>query len=364
MGVFGLIKQLTLRSIEKGDWAGCVAQCLPLSGCVQDIYYEWQYIALYEKPGSEARAFVYTDGDFGFFIPMLVAKVNIELAISERQYYDFETPYGYGGPIANTNNQLFLRDAWIAFNRYCDENLIIAGLIRYDPFSVDQESYLPETIDRLYMRDVVTLDLTNSMEEIWSGFSSSNRNKINKARKNGVQVVRDCSLKALSVFSELYVESMRRVQADDFYLFNEEYFLDIGRNLSGRYVLYLAYLESDVIGGALVLSSNSVIGYHLSAVKTDYRKLGVANYLRYEVIRDNLGSAMKSINFGGGLSDNPDDPLLKFKKGFSSKVLPFCIGKYTAAGTLYSEVTDLWSAMYPELTENYKNYHLKYRYRS
>jgi lipid II:glycine glycyltransferase (peptidoglycan interpeptide bridge formation enzyme) len=147
-------------------------------------------------------------------------------------------------------------------------------------------------------------------------------------------------------------------------MFNEEYFLDIGRNLSGRYVLYLAYLESKVIGGALVLSSDSVLGYHLSAVKTDYRKLGVANYLRYEVIRDNLGSAMKEINFGGGLSGNPDDSLLRFKKGFSSQVLPFYIGKYTAVETLYQEVAGLWGSMYPELTEKYENYHLKYRYSS
>ena len=63
-----------------------------------DIYYSPDYINLYTNNLNQGLMFYYTENNKKWFIPFLKKKIQIKNKIFNN-FYDLETPYGYGGPI-------------------------------------------------------------------------------------------------------------------------------------------------------------------------------------------------------------------------------------------------------------------------
>lgn len=70
-----------------------------------DICFLPEYVNLYAKGNSVAEAFIYEEGGERFFFPYLKSRVNE--AFSQNELYDLETAYGYGGPLATTEEKSF-----------------------------------------------------------------------------------------------------------------------------------------------------------------------------------------------------------------------------------------------------------------
>ena len=154
---------------------------------------------------------------------------------------------------------------------------------------------------------------------------------------------------------------MKNKCASKHYFFEDEFFIRIGKYLMGQYIVYLSYYKSKCIGGALVLISDDYIHYHLSATEQETRKLGTANLLRHTAITDHL-KKKKAIHFGGGNTNDPNDSLFKYKKGFSKELLNFYIGKVTICKESYDNVCRKWSDNHPVKNKEYNHIFLKYRF--
>lgn len=68
------------------------------------------------------------------------------------------------------------------------------------------------------------MDLDQSEDSVWNGYSSENRNKIRKSIKSGVHVKCSSDYEALTIFSSLYERHMSELNAEDIYFFGENYF--------------------------------------------------------------------------------------------------------------------------------------------
>lgn len=327
---------------------------------LDDIYFDHRYASLYARQNKIPRAFVYEDGEALFFLPMIISPIE---GGGNVQWYDFETVYGYSGPICRAGDVEFLTAAWQAFDAYCRSNRIVAGLFRFNPLIENHalaEAY--PGVEVMLDRQTVYLDLDKEYRTVWDEYASDNRNRIRKAEKLGITLETKNDLSALRTFSDLYHGRMEELEADENYFFGAEYFekiMDLGTE---RFRVLLAKAGGEVVGGAILLLSARFVHYHLSSTPRRYQKYAANNFLRDAAIKTFLGQGREKILFGGGRTAAADDSLLRFKERFSKTHLPFYIGRYVGDAAAYDGIRQEWKRNHPEMVAAYGNRVLCYRY--
>lgn len=321
-----------------------------------DIYSTEAYVKLYQEGPSQARCFVFSDGNNYFLLPFLIQPIDL----LGNTYYDFETQYGYGGPLVNTGNEDFIKAAWDAFIYCCAEEKIVAGILRFHPFFENVKLFsLYDT--PLFIRKTVSIDLRFSEEELWSNVSKVHRRAIKKAEKMGLTYEVDETLSKLDLFKSLYNETMNKVDAADFYFFTDDYFDKI-RSLGES--VFLAFINSngDSIAGAIFFKSGGYGHYHLGGSREEYLSLRPNNMLFYRTALYLKEKGNTDFHLGGGNSADEEDGLFVFKKRFSGRTHDFFLGKIVTDKENYEKVCRLWEEKNPEKKEKYKNFVLKYRF--
>jgi serine/alanine adding enzyme len=326
----------------------------------RDIYFEHRYVDLYRGAGEEILAFVFrTRGDL-FFLPL--KKAPLPPTVNADGLSDFETAYGYSGPLCTSDDRQFLESAWGAFIEYCRASGIIAGFIRFNPIIANHRFVDPEVVALKAERSTVYLDLTRTSESIWAEYDSNNRNKIRRSQKRNVTVAEEGGQAALSVFSQIYRRHMTELSAAESYHFGDDYFAAIGDMGPNHYKVYLARHEGEIIGGALILLADRLAHYHLSSSLSAYFDLAPNNLLRHHVTMDLLGKRWEILNFGGGRTNSPTDSLLRFKQSFSRQYQLFYTGSVVADPLAYGKVKAEWMRRRGDAAPKYDERVLCYRF--
>jgi sugar O-acyltransferase (sialic acid O-acetyltransferase NeuD family) len=290
-----------------------------------DIFYYPEYVHLFEVRGEgKARCFVYYDDNGTVIFPFLIRQIN-ELEcfrdISDNMI-DITSPYGYGGYLRN-NDLVDMDKFYEVLSNYCKENNIVSEFVRFHPL-LNNSLYSPEGVDTHLINETVIIDLTLTPEEIWGKLAVSCRNKVKKANKLGVQVFIDENFENLDKFHELYVNTMERLRAQQYYYFTIEWFHNLIESLKGNVVLFYAVYRNNIIISGAFLFTGEYIHYYLSG--SDYRMshLAANNLLLYEVALWAKERGIKLFHLGGGYQ--PGDSLFKFKASFSPLKSQFYIG--------------------------------------
>lgn len=97
--------------------------------------------------------------------------------IAPDTYFDFATPYGYGGWLIEGNEDTSkLFDSYLS---WCKENGIISEFVRFHPV-LKNHVYSENNYDVIPLGETIAMDLT-SPDVIWQNIISKNRNMIRKA---------------------------------------------------------------------------------------------------------------------------------------------------------------------------------------
>jgi hypothetical protein len=327
---------------------------------LDDVYFDHRYVTLYIEDGSDAlaEAFIFEFDNDVFFFPY-IRKPIPDLA----GLWDFETAYGYSGPIATTVNRVFLESAWNAFKCLAQEAGIITGLIRFHPLLANERFIVDGPVNIFYECDTVWMDCRRDLSNVVADYPKKNLSRLRSMEREGV-VAQPCRDKgALNTFGELYIERMKSLEARSEYHFSKSYFDQIAELGSDHWIIYFAYTPDKVVmGGCLLLFSKRFCHYHLSASLKEFFKYSPNDVLRHTVIRDMLDSGLEAIHFGGGRTSDPGDSLLAFKLKFSKQVSRFKVGACIIDERAYQSVCKKWEAMYPEKIQDFGGYLLKYRY--
>lgn len=323
----------------------------------KDVYFTESYVKLYENDENEAVCLVCKEGDFVLLFPLLRRKFIYKGSV----YYDFETAYGYGGPLFNTDNLSFRERALLLCGSYCERNGFVAGFVRFHPLLNNQVMY--EAIgDVIYDRQTVAMDLTLSEAGIWSReIRSQNRNIIKKGIKNGLCFTADNDFLYLDTFIQLYDATMRRLSADDSYFFDRTYYDNFSGTIKNSF-LGVVSLDGYVIAAAIFFYSYAYGHYHLAGSDPDYLSLSPNNFMIYQAALELKSRGVSAFHLGGGTSSDPGDTLLRFKGHFSPRRNQFMIGKTIFNRQIYSELCDEWARLYPDKVTKYGNFLLKYKY--
>jgi serine/alanine adding enzyme len=172
-----------------------------------DTYFEEKYVKLYETENTEAVCYVCSENGKILLFPFL----QRTFYHNGTRFYDFETAYGYGGPICNVKDDNFIVSALKAFKTYCISNNFIAGFIRFHPLLKNNTGF--SSIGQLLLdRHTIAIDLTLPIEEIWlKELEAKARNRINKANNIKLEFIVDREFKYLNDFIRIYNSTMMKV---------------------------------------------------------------------------------------------------------------------------------------------------------
>lgn len=325
----------------------------------KDVYFTPEYYSLYQNYGDgEALCFVFEKGGNIALYPFLknpITPLGYEL---DKEYYDIQGAYGYNGLIASTDNAEFIAEFWREFDTWCQENDIIAEFMRFHPLLNNQKLASPK-MKTFFSRHTVALDLSLSLDEIWTQqFSSKNRNMIRKAEKEGVTIVESDDYET---FRKLYDGTMTNLNAEDYYFFPQSYYDEYKASFKDNSILYFAMFDGKVIAGSMFMFSENYAHYHLSARDREYSKYAANNLILWYGIQKAKERGYKWFHLGGGTTGNEDDSLLLFKQNFSKTKTEFWIGKRVHNQAVYDSVVEQWKEKQPESYETHRVMLLGYR---
>ncbi len=257
--------------------------------------------------------------------------------IAEGTFFDFATPYGYGGWIIEGEET---KPLFASYETWCMDNGIVSEFVRFHPMLQNHEA-VKDGYEVIPLGYTVALDLT-SAEVIWANITSKNRNVIRKAQKNGVEIKIGRSPELFETFREIYNGTMDKDNADSYYYFSPEFYESVYDDLADNAQIFYAELDGKIIAASIMLAANGKMNYHLSGSIREYSSLAPTNLLLFEAALWGCENGCKTLYLGGGVGSG-EDSLFKFKKSFYRKDdLPrFHIGKKILNLEKYDELLSL-----------------------
>ena len=323
----------------------------------QDLYFREEYVRLYETDSEKACCFVYQDGNSIMLFPFL----RREFQFNGNTYYDFETAYGYGGPISNDHSDTFMTAALEAMSEKASSENFVCGFVRFHPLLENWDYF--EKVGRLIMdRKTIAIDLSDGIEATWMNeIHTKNRNVIKKGEKNGLEFIVDEDFAYLPEFEDLYNSTMDKLEADGFYYFAPQYYDQLKNSIQNKFLGIVKH-EGKVVAGAIFFYQLPYGHYHLAGSDKSALKLSPNNFLLWEAAKELTRRGVKHFHLGGGTDGSEENSLYQYKRKFSKHEYQFALGQMIFNPSLYEDICAEWAAANPEKAVKMKNILLKYKY--
>ena len=153
-----------------------------------DIYYLNEYLYSLKLHGQgEPILFYYTDKSCRICYVAMKRDVADDSRFSDHlekgTYFDIETPYGYGGPIAEGNvNDASIKQFWKGVFEFARDNRIVTQFICIHPL-LRNEIKLDIACDRvMYLKDTIMIDTSSKNAILENMDSKTRKEKQNKIK--------------------------------------------------------------------------------------------------------------------------------------------------------------------------------------
>jgi hypothetical protein len=330
---------------------------------LQDPYFLPEYVALHRfEPETRAVLFSYSRSGEVWIYPFLLQPINrIGNYPMERTWFDIETAYGYGGPLASTGDAGFVAEAHRAFTEWCREQGVVAEFVRLHPL-LENQRWLDPKVQLDLDRETVSISLADGAADDIP-MDQGARYMVRRAERSGVEVSAFPPQDHFQSFVQLYTRSMERIDADQYYFFSDDYFAGLSRLVDQNGLLLAAQVDDRWVGAAVFLAGPSRLHYHLAATDSENRVPGVMNLLLYTAAQLAARNGLRQLHLGGGRTRMLDDSLLRFKQSIGTDSHSFYVGKRIHDSDSYFRLRALWEESYPSLVQKYGQRLLCYRYR-
>ncbi|GAB4274841.1 MAG: hypothetical protein Kow0029_15470 [Candidatus Rifleibacteriota bacterium] len=320
---------------SRDTWNSCLDQFPDFPG---KAYYRFEYCALAEANGEgKAKALYYKNETGSVFYPLLFRQVPEKL--SSNKLLDLESPYGYGGPIFSNYHPDLINAFHKAHHDFCLETDIIAEFVRLNPFVRNHEAY--QSLNCIESnRTTVQINVEGAtLSDIYAKASPAKRRNLKKAIASGL-TYRKCTP---GEFLTCYLQTMKNLGADNYYLFSEEYFAALA-DLPEEMCMFRCCETSNgrIAAAAVFLLDETSMHYHLGGSVKELLLLRPNDFLMFKAAEEASELKKKLLHLGGGLTNHENDALFRFKKGFSNEILPFYIAKIIHQPQIYQQLSERW----------------------
>lgn len=342
---------------NKNEWK----EILKLN-CFDDIYYQNEYAESLKIHGDGSPLLIYYEGKSVklFYVVMkrdIFEDVNFRGYLKQEELYDFETPYGYGGPIvigdfSKKEQEKFKEELKL----YCIEHGVVSQFVRFYPL-LNNWVYSGIFDELKELKETVFIDTENE-ENIFKNMDSKNRNMVRKAIKNEITIVQDKG-ERLDDFIRIYEHTMQMHDADEYYTFKRGYFEYLIEHMRDNVCFFYAIYKEQIISASMFFYNKDIMHYHLSGTEPEFRHLAAANLLLYEAAVWAAQNNISKLHLGGGMTKG--DSLFGFKKQFNKYgQVPFVIGKTVFMMDKYEELLDFREKNEQEFDRN-NHFFIQYR---
>lgn len=259
---------------------------------------------------GEAKTFNFSNNNEYFSFNYIKRDIAHEInTLEANSYFDFITPFDYGAFFYTDKN--ILEDALEAFENHCNEEKIISGFFRFNPLLEQDFSKIGNFLEVIRLQEHIYIDLQTDFK---SFFSNRKKRNIKRAKRLNFNFIVDDNI---DNFYPIYLESMQRVGANEYFMFNKE----VLQSLLAFGKIFSLQDENKTISSIFVIEEEHNVYYFLGGTQSDYLSTGV-NSLLFELTSEYYKTSKILFLIGGGA-----DSLYQYKKEFSNKSTPFYIGK-------------------------------------
>ncbi len=278
-----------------------------------DFYHTQAYHTL--EKGGDPLLFVARYGTSFLALPLILRK------ISQTDFKDCTSAYGYCGPVSNLDFKDVPPELFAYFrielNRYFKEQNIVTAFSRLHPIIIGDELFANFGTIRNNNK-TVAIDLGLPPAEQVKQYRRSVKSEINQLKiKKGYKVIDANSEQDIKAFIAIHQQTMNRVNARKNYFFEYEYFYNFLNNKCFTSKLLLAIKDGEIAAGAIFTITGTIMQYHLAGTQEEYIPDAPMKLILDEARQIGNQWGLKHLHLGGSVGENDDDPLFRFKAGFS-----------------------------------------------
>ena len=322
-----------------------------LERTARDVFHTAGYHAYSEDSGEgEARLIVVHEGDRGLAWPYLIREVGSGTTRSGRPITDITSVYGYAGPLAwgCQTGEPFIADAWREIQETWRAQGAITAFTRFHPLLGNaalaaglrvhgSDPNHPEPI--VDGGQTISIDLTLGYDGARRLYGRDLRRGIDRARRANVVTSEDAEWTELSTFSRLYNETMIRLRASPYYLFQESDFRRLRGALGPNLHLLLSRVDGTVAAAGLFTDWHGLVEWYLVGTDADFAALSPAKALVDFAIEWGVDRGASVLHIGGGRG-GAHDSLHWFKSRFSPRRHAFQTGRWVLDPVTTAEMTE------------------------
>ncbi len=320
---------------DKHEWDGFLDRFPPER---KDVYFSYDYHHLFELngDGSPRAAIGSTSSGALFFYPFLRTPIP---GTGDDPLFDIQSAYGYGGPLVANASETETTAFEQEFLGWCRQNRIVAEFVRFHPLLMTHEVFRSSMkIEK--NRVTISVDISDGMENVWKRFSSNKRSNVRKARKAGLTVSEGTGY---DEFFRIYSSTMKRVGADPYYFFRPGHLSALAALDSRKaFLLEVRREGGEMLAGGIFLFGERFLHYHLGGSREDALGFYPNDLMMHSAMEWGVARGLVRLHMGGGTTGNEDDPLLRFKRGFSPDRGEFLIGKRVHDADRYDALLTGW----------------------
>lgn len=304
-----------------------------------DVYYLSGYVKAFRLHGDGEPLLFYGEAD-GVRCINVVMKRDIAAdphfagSLPADTYFDFATPYGYGGWLLEGDGDP--APIFETYREWCKEHGIVSEFVRFSLFSSSRERYYGEVIPRT---NNVVRALDRPMDEMLMDFEHKVRKNLKKAEASGLEIRIDTAGDDLTDFLRIYRATMDRNHAENEYYFSEEFYRQIN-TMNGHFAYFHVLYQGMVISTELVLMGTDTMYSYLGGTDEEYFAHRPNDFLKYHIIRWGFEHGYRQFVLGGGYG--ADDGIFRYKKSFAPEgIVRFYTGQAVFDSTAYDALCAL-----------------------
>ncbi|MFB2836046.1 hypothetical protein [Floridanema evergladense] len=326
-----------------------------------DFYHLPEYVSLSAKyEQSQPNAFYGETDEAAFLAPLLTRKIPESLNAPDN-WYDVTAPYGYPTPLLISPDDIWSLEIFLkSFQEIAAASGMISAFFRLHPLLPLHFNVLAKFGMVVKHGQTVYIDLSTSVEQMWTQTSKDHRKDINKLTRLGFRAIID-DWSFFDKFTAIYQANMQRVSASEFYFFDDSYFVGL-RAILGEHLHLCTILspEGEVASSLLFTAINGIVQNHLSGTLDKYLSFAPSK-LEIDVVRR---WAKENENYfyhlGGGVGCRADS-LFKFKSGFSDLRSDFYTYRMIVDPDKYNKLIQAWEERYGDRNDCDNNFFPLYR---
>lgn len=320
-----------------------------------DFYHTWDFHHLSQTNYEGVPVLFSLESNEGAVVfPLL------EREIDQEENRDLISVYGYSGPLFSVKDKEAQN---ILVEKLFQE---IAKLGYISLFSRLHPAINDEPLDHVTnLSDIVYFDLNDSVEDIYAAMRKVHRRDIRKLKSSEFTLKRYCQVSSeqISEFKRIYDLTMDKLNAAEYYYFDQQYFEMLFASDDYQASLYTVYFEEKAVASAIMVQTGNFGQYHLSGTLPEFYRDYPMKLIIGHALEDMHNEGIKYFILGGGVGSSRDS-LFDFKYGFARRTKPFSIMKKIFNPVIYQKLSDKRFEALSMSIESIKqvNYFPLYRY--